>query len=109
MPNAFPMRQLLKHVSLLLLLLLAQQGAVVHELSHVSEARSTQIQSTSDIAEATCALCAVFAQTITPAVSHSFHIPLLTRTAFERSNERLYQIVGTAVPTPRSRGPPSKI
>ena len=102
------MRYWLKHLGLLLLLLVAQQGAVVHELSHVSEISGTQAKVAPGLADSTCALCPAFAQVVTPAFSHAFHIPLLVRATLEPSAEPLYRVADTAVPTPRSRGPPSK-
>jgi hypothetical protein len=107
------MRQVLKSLGLLLLLLIAQQGAVVHEIGHLSEVSSSVVgsseaHSSAGQADATCALCPAFAQVVTPAFSHSFHIPVLLRTALERGTDPLYVAVETAVPTPRSRGPPSQ-
>src|ERR1700722_7425674 len=112
------MRQVLKSLGLLLLLLTAQQGAVVHEIGHLSEISSSDVspndlssseaRSTAGLAGAACALCPAFAQVITPAFSHSFHIPVLLRAALDRGTDPLYAAVDTAVPTPRSRGPPSE-
>ena|SRR5271170_4261864 len=112
------MRQVLKSLGLLLLLLIAQQGAVVHEIGHLSEISSSDVssnnvssseaRSTAALADATCALCPAFAQVATPAFSHSFHIPVLLRAALERSTDPRYIAVEAAVPTPRSRGPPSQ-
>jgi hypothetical protein len=100
------MRHVVKVLGLLLLLLVAQQGAVVHELSHVSGIGSTDLKITSGVTDTTCALCPAFAQVNTPAFSHSFHLPLLVRAAPEVRVEPLYAVIDTAVPRPRSRGPP---
>lgn len=112
------MRQVLKSLGLLLLLLISQQGAVVHEIGHLSEissgdggssdASSSEAHPTAGLADAACALCPAFAQVVTPAFSHSFHIPVLLRAALERGPEERFIAVETAVPTPRSRGPPSQ-
>jgi hypothetical protein len=102
------MRQVLKSLGLLLLLLVAQQGAVVHEIGHLSEVSSGEAQAAAGLADASCALCPAFAQVVTPAFSHSFHIPVLFRAALERGTDPLYAAVDAAVPTPRSRGPPSQ-
>ena len=81
---AIRMRQVIKTLGLLLLLMVAQQGAVVHELSHVSDADHVGLRAQTDAgADKTCALCPAFAQVVTPAFSHSFHIPLLVRFALE--------------------------
>ncbi len=100
------MRHLVKCLSLLLLLLAAQQGAVVHELSHGSGADGTELKVTAGVVDATCALCPAFAQANTPAFSHPFHIPVLVRTALEPSIQPLHALIDAAVPRPRSRGPP---
>jgi len=100
------MRHVVKLLSLLLLLITAQQGAVVHELGHVSRANRIDVKVASAVTDTTCALCPAFAQVNTPAFSHSFHIPLLVRTALTLSAEPLYAVIDTAVPSPRSRGPP---
>ena len=102
------MKQAFKSLGLLLLLMVAQQGAVVHELSHVSGANQLDLRVQSDgAADKTCALCPAFAQVVTPTFSHSFHIPLLVRLALERVSELQYAVVDAAVPRPRNRGPPS--
>jgi hypothetical protein len=109
------MKHLHKALWLWLLLIAAQQGAVVHEISHFYDADGISLHAntgdtadrTSDTAERTCTLCPVFAQATTPAFSHAFHIPLLVRADATRFSERQYEAIDTAVPTPRSRGPPS--
>ena len=102
------MRHTVKLLGLLLLLMAAQQGAVVHELSHVSGAVRGELRAQSDgTADTACALCPAFAQVVTPAFSHSFHIPRLVRFAPELVSEPRYVAIDAAVPRPRSRGPPS--
>ena len=102
------MRHLFKALGLLLLLVTAQQGAVVHELSHVSGARSDVLRAQAGgVEDTTCALCPAFAQVVAPAFSHSFHIPPLGRSAPELSSEPRHSAIDAAVPRPRSRGPPS--
>ncbi len=114
--SGIKMRHLLKILGLLLLLMTAEQGAVVHELSHYSGAtRGIQSGDTNaDVridargsADANCALCPAFAQVLTPAFSHSLQVPLLVRAGLQRSPDAGYLALETAVPTPRSRGPPS--
>ena len=102
------MRQAFKALGLLLLLMVAQQGAVVHEVSHVAGASNGELRVQSGgVADTTCALCPAFAQVVTPAFSHSFHIPLLVHFALELIAEPRYLAIDAAVPRPRSRGPPS--
>jgi hypothetical protein len=102
------MRHLYQVLCLLLLLISAQQGATVHELSHVHGIDSIDVRAdVGGAADSGCALCPAYAQAVTPAFSHSFHIPDLVRANLERSAEPLIAALGAAVPTPRSRGPPS--
>jgi hypothetical protein len=100
------MRHVFKLLSLLLLLVTAQQGAVVHDLAHVSASSGSAVKVVSAVGDTTCALCPAFAQVNTPAFSHSFDLPLLVRTALNISAEPLYAVIDAAVPSPRSRGPP---
>jgi hypothetical protein len=100
------MRQVLKLLGLLLLLTMAQQGAVVHELGHVFGADSTETKFGAAGADRACALCPAFAQATTPAFSHSFHLPRLVRAALERSAAPRVAAIDAAAPRPRSRGPP---
>ncbi|HMD72507.1 MAG TPA: hypothetical protein VKG05_01470 [Steroidobacteraceae bacterium] len=90
-----------------LLLITAQQGAVVHELSHFYErdAASSHLEA-GGVADRACALCPAFAQVATPAVSHAFRIPPLIVAEAERFPELTLQAAEAEVPTPRSRGPP---
>ena len=101
------MRHLIKLLSLLAVLIAAQQGAVVHELSHVIHSNAElRGESRAVPGDAACAQCPVFAQVATPAFSHSFHIPDLCRVATQLSTELEIAAIDAAVPQPRSRGPP---
>lgn len=102
------MRNAYKALGLLLLLLTAQQGAIDHELGHFSNNGSAEMRvNAGGVADSTCTLCPAFAQVVTPAFSHSFHIPLLVRTPAQRTLERRCEAADSAVPRPRSRGPPA--
>jgi hypothetical protein len=102
------MRNVYKALGLLLLLLTAQQGAVNHELSHFSNAGRIEVGvNAARAVDTTCALCPSFAQVSTPAFSHSLQIPLLARTASQLIPEPRHVVADSAVPRPRSRGPPS--
>jgi hypothetical protein len=113
------MRNLLNALGLLVLLVTAQHGAVVHELTHYTAARGIsssdggagsgiEVRSASVAsADANCALCPVFAQVLTPAFSHAFHVPPLIRAGIQRSPEPGYDAIRTSVLAPRSRGPPA--
>ncbi|MGA2708200.1 MAG: hypothetical protein ACLQJ0_09010 [Steroidobacteraceae bacterium] len=101
------MRHVCKALCLWLLLIAAQQGAAVHEVSHL--ATLSGIGATldgGDSADRNCSLCPAFAQAVTPAFSHAFHIPPLVRADVARTPAAQYAAVTAAVPTPRSRGPP---
>ncbi|HVB64913.1 MAG TPA: DUF2946 family protein, partial [Nitrolancea sp.] len=103
------MRPLLKPIGLLLLLLiLTQQGAVVHELGHLIGADRTQPQADAGTsADATCPLCAEFARVVTPAFSYAFQIPRLVLAEPELGDELRHTAIDATVPGQRSRGPPS--
>jgi hypothetical protein len=91
---------------LVLLLIGAQQGAVVHELGHIA-GHTPHLSNAAASLEPACALCPSFAQAATPAFSHSFVLPRLLRTYTEREIEAPIGAASAAAPTPRSRGPPS--
>ena len=102
------MRHLFKLLSLLAVLIVAQQGAVVHELSHVfGTAHSEGKVDPRGGADATCAQCPAFAHVMTPAFSHSFYLPVLVRMAAHLATELQIAAIDAAVPQARSRGPPS--
>ena len=91
------------------MLLFAQQGALLHELSHAYySAQSAGGQLTTDRHlpdNDHCPACRSFGQVTNP-VSGSqpgLHIPLAARL---RVPERVYSIIGAKAPTARSRGPP---
>ena len=102
------MRHAVKLMGLLVVLLLAQQGAVVHELSHVfgaaHSAGSNIDRSNSDTA---CAQCPAFAQVTAAAFSHSFQIPLQVLLTVQLASELAVAAIEAALPDPRSRGPPA--
>ncbi|MGB6307115.1 MAG: hypothetical protein WBF89_04915 [Steroidobacteraceae bacterium] len=101
------MRNVYKALGLFLLLLTAQQGAVVHELSHLSGTDRVQVRDAGAAAETPCALCPAFAQVVTPAFSHSLQIPRLVAAESQFVAEPQFIVVDASVPRPRSRGPPS--
>ncbi len=100
------MRNVYKALGLLLLLVTAQQGAVNHELSHFSNPGRVEMRVKAAVVDTTCTLCPAFAQAATAAFSHSLQIPLLTRVASQLIPEPHHAVVDSAVPQPRSRGPP---
>jgi len=101
----------LKHVStvlgLMLFLVSAQQGAVVHELGHFAGPHTSDLsKAPGDSLDPACALCPSFAQAASPALRYSFVLPLLVRAYIERRNDTPIGAATAAAPAPRSRGPP---
>jgi hypothetical protein len=101
------MPKFVKALGLLLLLLAAQQGAVVHELSHVAKLTGGSLHQDAGSTDSQCALCPAFAQAVAPAFSHSFHVPLLLPIRAELVAELQHVAIDAAVPQARSRGPPA--
>ncbi len=102
------MKATLRSIALLSSLLFAQQGAIVHELGHVTAwMRAVTEVGPGHRAEKPCALCPVYAQAVTPACSHPYPRPRLTHATPDRTSAPLLASVGTAAPRPRSRGPPT--
>lgn len=102
------MRQTCKLLGLWLLLLVAQQGAVDHEIGHLSVIGLGELHTQArGAAESICAQCPAFAQVASPAFSHAFHIPRLGRAAPELHAEPRFSATNASVLEPRSRGPPS--
>jgi hypothetical protein len=96
-----------KILGLLLLLLAAQQGAVVHELNHWPGSQGAELKSERGSIDGTCALCPVFAQAVAAALGHSFQIPALLRDVRESISEPPRVGLSAATPLPQSRGPPA--
>jgi hypothetical protein len=102
------MRHALKLIGLLAVLLLAQQGAVIHELSHVfGAAHSAGSNIDTRGTDTACAQCPAFAQATAAAFSHSFQIPLHVLLTVQLASELTVAAIEAALPDPRSRGPPA--
>ena len=102
------MRRLHISLAISLLLLLAQQGAVLHEMSHIVRVDGhveTQVQAGTDI-DKTCELCLAFSQVANPA-GHTVHVAHFEPSACAAGSEPSSAATPADVPTPRSRGPPS--
>jgi len=102
------MRKLHISLGLALLLLTAQLGAVLHEVSHICRVgTNVQAQVHGDTRlEKLCDLCFAFSQVANPADN------TLTVGQFEPGSCAAGSLVACAatpadIPTPRSRGPPS--
>lgn len=94
---------------LLALLLVAQQGAMLHELSHLrSDARALAPQvreSASPSDTGPCLTCEAFAQIAHPATGFAAIIAA-SPAAMPAAPDPLFSVIGASAPTPRSRGPP---
>jgi hypothetical protein len=91
-----------------LLLLLAQHGAVLHEISHLDRVHTdgtTLREAGHGLESALCLTCEAFSQVTNPATVGALHLPLAPA-ALIPTPDPLYSIVAARAPTPRSRGPP---
>jgi len=102
-----PLKHACRILCLVAMLIAGQQGAVVHELGHLASAQGAPHIVAGETADGACALCPLFAQVATAAFSHSFHTPSLLRGGTGRQSGLPIEAIDAAVPTPRSRGPPS--
>jgi hypothetical protein len=99
----------LRLVLLALLLVLDQQGALLHELGHLQHgAASAGVTLHADehaTEGALCPTCEAFAQIANPA-SGAVHTVPVCPAVFLPTPDPCYSIAGALAPTPRSRGPP---
>jgi len=94
-------------LGLMLFLISGQQGAVAHELGHFAGSHTPDLsKAAADSLDPACALCPSFAQAASPALGHSFVLPLLVRGCIESRDEAPIEARSAAAPAPRSRGPP---
>ena len=94
---------------LLALLLLAQQGAMLHEMSHLRSDRRALAGQVSESAApqdtGPCLTCEAFAQIAHPATGFAAIAPA-PPAAVPGAPDPLFSVIGASAPTPRSRGPP---
>jgi len=89
-----------------LLLVFAQHGAMLHELSHIHPGGSAQVRYENDLlAGKICDICAAFAQVGNPASASVAVVPTVA-TVRHYVPAPLYSIVAAEALSPRSRGPP---
>jgi hypothetical protein len=102
------MRKLHITLGLALLLLTAQLGAVLHEVSHMCRVgTNVQAQAHADIYfEKTCQLCFAFSQVANPA-GNTVKVGQFEPSSCAAGFLNARAATPAAVPTPRSRGPPS--
>jgi hypothetical protein len=92
---------------LVLLLIAGQQGALNHELGHLTGAQNAGRSAESPKpADPLCALCAEYAQASSPTFAYSFDLPPIARAAHQAIAAARIKSADASVPTARSRGPP---
>jgi hypothetical protein len=93
-------------LGLVLLLVFAQQGAMMHELSHVYRTGSAGLQNEKTFLDGKlCETCLAFSQVANPA-SASLFVPPVVRTVRHLSPAFQYAFIAAGALAPRSRGPP---
>jgi len=93
-------------LGLLLMLVTAQQGAVLHELSHICRQGSAQSRvEVIGLGVKTCEQCLAYSQVVNPA-AHSTPILLVVPPAALPLAAPHYCVIARQAPAPRSRGPP---
>jgi hypothetical protein len=89
-----------------LLLVFAQQGAMLHELSHIQPVGTGQVRYENNaLASKICDICAAYAQVGNPASASVAVLPTAA-TVRHYVPAPLYSIVAAEALPPRSRGPP---
>jgi len=91
--------------ALALLLVFAQQGALLHELSHVYRTGTAHLQNEQTFDGKLCEACLGFSQVATPASGTLFVLPSIA-TVRHVSLDPEFSIIAAAAPARRSRGPP---
>lgn len=92
--------------ALALLLVFAQQGAMLHELSHVYRTGAPELKNGATFLDGKlCETCLAFAQMANPA-SGTMFLPPVVAASRHVSPEPEYSIIAAGAPAPRSRGPP---
>ncbi len=103
------MRRLRLALALPVLVLFAQQGALLHELTHVyysAHALGSQLRQDEQLPDdGACPTCQAFAQIAHPAVGSAV-IVALPPAAYLPNPDPSYRMADADAPNPRSRGPP---
>jgi len=97
--------KLLRSLVLALLLLVAQQGAVLHAFSHHAAAQAHDGKEKSPRGDV-CDLCLAFAQVDAAATPQGQAAPLLTGLSYQAAPVLPVAAGAVHVPAERSRGPP---
>lgn len=102
------MRKLYISLGLAFLLLTAQMGAVLHEVSHICRvSTNAREQVHADTAlEKMCDLCVAYSQVANP-FGNTVAVARFEPTSCAAGLLLTHAVVAADVPTPRSRGPPT--
>ncbi|HMC14052.1 MAG TPA: hypothetical protein VKI18_00365 [Albitalea sp.] len=99
------MRKLYLSLILPLLMLLSQQGAVWHEIGHLSETSSPAERNKQQPADKVCESCLAFAHLAVAAKPDVPALPL-AELSFARITADAVPFIASDAPAQRSRGPP---
>jgi hypothetical protein len=97
--------RLLACVLLPVLLLLAQQGLLLHELRHVAQAERQEGSIKKDAA-GLCKVCLALSQVQASARPHVAPLPLMAGLSFGWAREAAESVCAASAPDPHNRGPP---
>ena len=105
------LRRLTLSILMPLILLLSQQGALLHELSHwhLPSASAEQQAQASDLDDDLCLTCLGFAQVGGLAKFEIPVAPKLDSLAYHFATEPVRHVAELALPAARSRGPPTTL
>jgi hypothetical protein len=102
------MRRLSSWLLLSLLLVIAQQGAVAHEISHyVDNVKQSQQKNKQSPADKLCEKCLAFAQIAGAVHAEPPVLALLALLTFEYSPQAPVAVIAAEAPACRNRGPPA--
>lgn len=102
-----PLGELCRGLLLTLLLLVAQQGALLHELSHYLAPETQGESDKQGFAHHACATCLAFAQVHSAATADVALPTLLTNLSFAPSVTTSPAALAAELPSQRNRGPPA--
>jgi hypothetical protein len=106
--DASRMRSLVRHLLLALALLLAQQGALLHQVSHdAAAATQSDFDDGRHANSGPCIVCVAFAGIGASAAPSAVQPVLLDRLAFEHGAAQADSHRSLEAPAQRSRGPPA--
>ncbi len=102
------MRKLHISIGMALLLLTAQMGAVLHEVSHMSRVgiHARERLNTNTYLQKTCDLCIAFSQVANPS-ANTVAVAHFEPSSCAAGSIAACAVTPTDVPAPRSRGPPT--